>query len=113
MGMFDSIMLNVKCPHCDVTSEIECQTKDLECILAVFRKGDYIGTKKYNYLWCVADCRSHYCMQQSAKEIGYVSGFGKIFHVEVMLYDGCITGEYNIVLDDDETTRKVIVEKTK
>jgi hypothetical protein len=111
MGMFDSIFIDVFCPHCGVQSKMECQTKELDCVLNVWRLGDYVGTKKYNYLNCVADCKSVTCLQKTNEDLGYSSGFGQMFDIEVFLKDGIVTGNYNIILPEHEIKRKVRIEK--
>ena len=99
MGMFDSIHIDIKCPYCGNTSLIECQTKATECILEVWHKGDNIGTDQFKYLDCAADCLSEECVKWQDKKIGYHSGFGRIFDVRVMLSDGVVTGEYEIIVE--------------
>ena len=96
MGMFDSVYLNIKCPYCGNESDIECQTKDLDCNLEVWRKGDFVGSDKYNSLDCLADCHSKECIDHKIKEVGYRSGAGRFFYLEVMLKEGIVTGEYKI-----------------
>lgn len=93
MGMFDSIMMQVKCPYCGEEIERECQTKDLECILDVFRVGDTVGTDVYNKLTCICDCNSETCWNPSANH-GY--GMGRFFWIKVKVTDKKIVGEYEI-----------------
>lgn len=102
MGMFDSIMLDIKCPYCKKVSEIECQTKIFDCSLEVWKKGDYVGTKQYNHVNTIADCLSPECKQYQIKELGYSSGFGRMFTVQVKLEEGIVTGEYEVFTDDGE-----------
>jgi hypothetical protein len=97
MGMFDSIYLNIKCPYCGKESEMEAQTKELESELQVWKKGDSIGTDKYNYLVCIADCHSDECMEHELKRVGYRSGFGRGFDVKIFIDKGIVTGDYEIV----------------
>lgn len=103
MGMFDSVYINVKCPFCGEESEKECQTKDTDCSLDVWRKGEYIGTKKYNDLDCLAGCESETCKAWVVKEFGYWGGFGRPIYLRVFLKDGVVTGEYQIAsaLEDE------------
>ena len=96
MGMYDSIYLEIKCPYCGETSEVECQTKELGCTLHKFSKGDSIGTNQYNYLECISDCHSKQCTDNEEKRIGYRSGFGTTFDVKVKISNGIITGDYEI-----------------
>jgi len=78
MGMFDSIKIDIKCPTCGNESEKEAQTKELECNLEVWRKGDFV-TDKYNYIGCLTDCKC-----------------GESFYVDVKLDKGVVTGEYEL-----------------
>ena len=96
MGMFDSIVLKMKCPYCGMTSEMEAQTKELNSDLDIWKKGDYIGTKKYIYLDCIADCHSNKCVNHENKRLGYVSGFGRMFDVKIFLDKGIVNGKYEI-----------------
>jgi hypothetical protein len=98
MGMFDSIYINVKCPFCGNESKMECQTKELECDLSVFEKGDFIGNSNIQKLEdCITDCHSKECVDFTNKEDGYVSGFGRVFRLDLLLNNGVITGEYENV----------------
>ncbi len=100
--MFDSIYMEMKCPYCGKISEIESQTKDLECELENWRKGDFIETKQYNYLICRADCHSDECMKYMLKLQGYRSGFGRGFDTKIYIdEEGIINGRYDIIPDID------------
>lgn len=99
MGMFDSIYLDIKYPHCHQESIMECQTKELNCILENYSEGDNIGTDQFNYLDCVADCLSKECVKREDKQMGYHSGFGKIFDVRIHLNNGTITGDYTVLTE--------------
>jgi hypothetical protein len=91
MGMFDSIYLNVKCPYCEEESEIEAQTKDLECNLEVWKVGDFIGTKKYKSLFCITECRSNKCLRPVR-----IGNIGNFFNLDVFLKKGILTSKYKI-----------------
>lgn len=94
--MYDSAFIDIRCPFCGKTSEIECQTKQLDRCLDVWRKGDFVGDKTLQYLECIADCQSKECMDYKKNIIGFQSGFGRIFYVNIILNEGIITGEYEI-----------------
>ena len=94
--MFDSVKIDIKCPYCGETSEIEAQTKELQCMLEVWRKGDFV-TDKLNSLDCLADCESKECKEHETKEYGYCSGSGRFFYVRILLENGKVSGEYNII----------------
>lgn len=98
--MFDSIMIDIECPYCNETSLIECQTKELECTLQVWHKEDNIGESTITNLDCIAGCHSKKCMDFKEKYVGYRSGFGRTFFVDVAIYKGVITGEYKITKHD-------------
>lgn len=103
MGMFDSIYLDILCPVCKEITSMECQTKELDCDLLVYRKGDYIGTNKYNYLETHASCLSPACREfEKQKYQGRVIGFGRSVYVKVFLKDGIITGEHEIINYESE-----------
>ena len=100
MGMFDSINLKIKCPYCGQEDIVEAQTKELECLLHVYSEGDYVSDQ-YNYLDCLADCRSKLCVKDEVAERGYKSGFGRMFDVRIFIEDGKISGEYKILPEED------------
>jgi len=101
MGMFDSIYLTIKCPYCGQKSDIECQTKELNCTLETYWEGENIGTDQFNYLDCIADCQSKECVEWRDKNIGYHSGFGRTFDVRIYLNNGFVTGNYTILSEGD------------
>ena len=96
MGMFDSVKIEMKCPYCGEVSEIEAQTKELECDLEVWKKGDFI-TYKLNYLECLADCVQPKCREYVTKKDGYYGGFGRMFDVKILLDKGKVSGDYEIL----------------
>jgi hypothetical protein len=96
MGMFDSVKIEMKCPYCGEVSEIEAQTKELECNLDVWKKGDFV-TDKINYLECLADCVQPKCKEYVTKKNGYWGGFGRMFDVKISLDNGKVSGEYEIL----------------
>lgn len=102
MGLFDSIMIDIKCPYCGQTSEMECQTKELKCELNRFHKGDDVDSHKFKFLECIADCRSDECMAESERRSGYRSGFGMTLDVKVKLDNGVVTGSYDIIQSENE-----------
>lgn len=86
MGMFDSVLLDIKCPYCGETSEMECQTKQVHCVLMVWKKGDFVS-RDFKSLECITDCHSNKCS-------------GEYFYVDVILKRGKVTGKYNIHSND-------------
>lgn len=101
MGLFDSILLKVKCPKCKQENLIDCQTKDLGCGLQTYVKGDCVPvagvfseinqTKK---LYCTANCRSYECFDGVRLPNGYKQGNGFTFKIFVYVRGSRITGEY-------------------
>ena len=96
MGMFDSIKIDMKCPYCNEVSEIEAQTKELDCELEVWKEGDFV-TDKLNYLECLADCVQKECKEYVTKQNGYWGGFGRMFEVKILLEDGKVSGKYELL----------------
>ena len=80
MGMFDSIIIDIKCPYCGDESEKKAQTKDLDCNLEIWRNGDFV-TDKYNSLDCITGCKC-----------------GKYFMVDVELKEGKVSGSYTTTI---------------
>ena len=93
MGFFDSIFINIKCPYCGQTSEMECQTKQIGKNLNIYYKGDFID-EKLTDLDCISGCHSKECTDYERKTFGYNSGFGRMIHLNLKLDEGVITGEY-------------------
>lgn len=91
MGMFDSIYINIKCPRCGEEREMECQTKDLDCTLEVWRKGDHVTHEPYEELYTITNCTSTKCRTEAEYRIN-----GYFFHPVIKLKDGIVTGEYYI-----------------
>lgn len=77
MGMYDSIYIDVVCPHCGDGQEKEVQTKELDQQLEVYRKGDFVC--KFNDLYCITQCDC-----------------GEFFRLNVHLANGIVTGGYTI-----------------
>lgn len=96
MGLFDSIILEIKCPHCGEVSEIDVQTKELNRDLDIYRKGDFV-TDKFDYLICTAFCEMPKCVEHGIKIYGEYSWAGRLFDVKIFLEKGIVTGEYEIV----------------
>lgn len=96
MGMFDTIKLNVVCPSCGEESFMKVQTKELDCELRVFEKGDFVS-KKYRYIEGTANCISQTCQDKTIKERGYFGGFGFLFRIKIRLKKGFVNGKYKII----------------
>lgn len=106
MGCYDMVFLEIECPYCKRTSEIEFQTKNMNKVFDTFRKGDKIP-KGYNslaYLDSIGNCHSPECQEKSDKSFIITqkspSGFGLLFNAKVKLKNSEITGEtFNIRKD--------------
>lgn len=100
MGLFDTIHLEIECPYCGKTEERGAQTKDLECCLLDYKVGDFV-TDKLKYLECAASYRNEHCEKIAVENIGYTSGFGRVFDLGIFLdNDGKITDKYEIIEDE-------------
>jgi len=96
MGMFDSVYIDIECPFCGKISLLECQTKDTDCELNVWKKGDDTEYDNLEYLDCIADCHSRECKKRAFKKLGFSDGLGMVFDVYVILDKGIVTGAYKI-----------------
>ncbi len=83
MGMYDSIYLKFKCPYCKKISKIEFQTKDGECFMGRYKKGDKFEGGRFRKINAYGSCYSLICQFESAKEsvwtCGYYGGFSRSF----------------------------------
>ncbi len=82
MGMFDSIYVKIKCPFCEQVKELECQTKELDCMCMTYLEGDSISTKKFNYIDASVRCNSENCTGA--------------FDIQIKIKKGIITGKYKL-----------------
>lgn len=94
--MFDSIFLKVKCPFCGQTSEMEAQTKELECELRRYKVGGNIETPGTEHLECITECLSDECRDRAERRQGYRGG-GSFFDIDIETPLGLITGKYKLV----------------
>ena len=90
--MFDSVYLKIKCPYCGEKSMMEAQTKDLDCELEKWKRGDFVGDDGLVYLDCVTECRSKKCLRP--KDFG---NLGEFFNVRVFLNKGIVSGNYKVI----------------
>jgi hypothetical protein len=61
MGMFDTIIGEIKCPDCEQTKEREIQTKRGSCLMETYALGDtiepfYFGDYWFEEQWYCVDC---------------------------------------------------------
>jgi hypothetical protein len=101
MGMFDSIMLMVKCPFCGQLSKMECQTKELECTLARFKKGDNTGHPEIAELYCCCECEAGCKRQIGEIHPGRPWFRGRFMNIIVYTPMGLITGKYRIETNEE------------
>jgi hypothetical protein len=90
MGMYDIIILDVKCPRCGKKELRECQTHDLDDDMMRYEKGDYISDQ-FNYLHCITSCN---CTEKAGKEFH--------FNLRIYLVDGVITEVYSYIRNRDK-----------
>jgi hypothetical protein len=97
MGMFDSIMLNSKCPNCGKIEEREFQTKDLARSLDTYKLGDSLKDFNIRYIEAIASCHSEECaFVGNISDILWQetpSGFDFLWGCKIKLDDACITNE--------------------
>lgn len=91
MGMFDIFVAEVKCPHCGERSEIDFNTKELDCDLHAWRVGDKIELTGNLFIKdgeiknALGDCKSKVCMEWGKENIGYASGFGRSVFATIVI----------------------------
>lgn len=111
MGMFDTIILETQCPYCKRTEEREIQTKDLDQLMLVYRKGDTVPSplirlRECTWLTGIASCASSQCKLESFKRDlitqSVISGLGMLWYVRVKIdTEFKITNEVEILEVDD------------
>jgi hypothetical protein len=92
MGLYDSIHLDIKCPFCEETSEMECQTKQLDGEFNHYRKDDFIDSDDLENLECITECVR--CLKSSLSNDIVPRVFFIMLNVGVK--SGFITGNYEI-----------------
>lgn len=98
MGMFDSVFIQVKCPFCGVTSEMECQTKEFYGSLQRWRKGDNTGHPEVSELDdCFVVCENDRCPGSPKAQSLYQPAGDKSFTIAVDAPLGLITGKYRLI----------------
>lgn len=112
MGCYDMILLETICPYCGLKSEMEFQTKNLENLFNVYRKGDKITDTELKYIVVIGECHSPIC-QEKADKLGIAfqgcpSGFGSTFGAKIELKKGIVTGKIYGIIRDKEFTDKHI-----
>jgi len=106
MGMFDSFMLTVKCPHCGNEEQLEFQTKLFDCTLTVWEEGEEFKTPEYcdEYLEInsgiirnvVGSCNSIECDAFQKSKDGYESGFGRCVYCDVLIDNRIVKQAFNV-----------------
>lgn len=94
MGLFDTIILKTQCPYCKKKEEREIQTKDLDRLMLIYRKGDTVPSpliqmRECTWLTGIASCSSSQCRLESLKrdliKHSVISGFGMLWRVRVKI----------------------------
>ena len=101
MGMFDSFYLEVKCPHCGETSEMEFQTKQFNCQLDEWRVGDEFlsGEIQINdgtIFSVYGGCKSETCDKWTKIATPNIIGFGRRVYADVLIIDGKVARATNV-----------------
>ena len=104
MSLFDSVIINYSCPYCHEISEIEFQTKDVDCEMKVYRPGDFINHEK-DFINVIGDCHSEKCQDIADKfSCSFQkssSGFGALFNAKIRIVNKIITSTvFDIKIDN-------------
>ena len=123
MGMYDSVNIEFECPYCHETSEMEFQTKDLDCELHIYVPGDSIKDTDFGdqlkYLGARGQCMSKKCREIADKVWimwqGSPSGFGTLFDCKIRVDDDSIITDdvYDISLGEEYNEEYVNKHKDK
>ena len=100
MGMFDSFMLEVKCPHCGKVKEREFQTKLFEKRMQCWRKGDRIYVEGLCILDMLVldlatDCMEDACIIKKPKRDEFYTE-RKWINCDVEIKDGIVLGAIGV-----------------
>jgi hypothetical protein len=97
MGMFDSIFIKVKCPYCGEEKLRECQTKELDCELKRWDKGDNTDHPEESSVIAFVTCGSFIC-RTPYRLFGKTQLYNsKGFEIEIETPLGLITGKYKYI----------------
>lgn len=101
MGLFDSFMLTVSCPHCGEVSEVEFQTKQFACAMIVWKTGDKFDTPGLTINHGTINgvyggCNSKKCNAWQKKRDGYSSGFGRRIYCDVIIEHSRVLAALNV-----------------
>lgn len=107
MGCYDIVFLETECPYCGLRSEIEFQTKNLDCNFKVYRVGDKV--EGVEQLDATGSCCSPQCQEKADKLWiiwqGTPSGFGAGFDVNIELDENSvITGKILDIIKSENYT---------
>lgn len=92
MGMYDSIIMRVKCPYCGEEKLHRLQTKSLACELHILSPGDYTGGYD-SPIDVIFECESAPCMQYM-RDNNFDDSHGRAINMKIDVYDGIISEKY-------------------
>ena len=81
MGMYDEILINIKCPKCGKKREWRVQTKGFDCTLGEYYVGDKVNNDDFPTTICIGNCPNCY----------------KKEWILVFIEDNVITDKYELV----------------
>ena len=81
MGMYDELLIQIKCPKCGKRREWRTQTKGFECTLGEYHVGDEVENDEYPTTLCIGNCPN--CRRRE--------------WILVFIEDNVITDKYEIV----------------
>ena len=92
MRMFDTIIMDIRCPVCHRKEKRNIQVKDFAKYLDVFRPGDDVSEwVEDDVLIGISDCNNKWCVDKGRKE--------RYFDVGIQVKEGIITKHYNTFKD--------------
>lgn len=102
MGMFDSFVVTIECPHSGKESEVEFQTKMFDCMLERWAPGDRlpgnsIRSIEYDdYGMCrCEDCMGWEAEQNKTRKFKCI-GYGREVYATIIISNGIFVGVENV-----------------
>jgi hypothetical protein len=105
MGMFDSFILKVKCPHCGIISDIEFQTKQFRCAMDVWREGEVFDVPGLTMVEGAINsvyggCTQPKCELWAKLHTPNFIGFGRRIFCDVLIEHGIVVKAINVREED-------------
>lgn len=116
MGMYDTFVGTIKCQHCGHETEIYEQTKNYECMLQVFKVGDYIDKGNRNYFYefeqVCPDCKETFNVYAAIRRGQLLGYYTDISELDILKLDNIEDG-YQRRIEYENMCRNALGIETK